>query len=56
LVDIDEASPTDLAQRAGISTNNASVRVHRARQALEKQVRATCGVCAEHGCLDCRCK
>lgn len=55
-VDINEASPSEFAQRAGISTNNATVRVHRARQALEKQVRATCGACAEHGCLDCHCK
>jgi RNA polymerase sigma factor (sigma-70 family) len=56
VVDIGEASPSELANKTGISTNNATVRVHRARQALQKQVRLTCGACAEHGCLDCRCK
>jgi RNA polymerase sigma-70 factor, ECF subfamily len=56
VVDIGEASPGDLATRAGISANNATVRVHRARRALQKQVKLTCGACAEHGCVDCRCK
>jgi RNA polymerase sigma-70 factor (ECF subfamily) len=56
IVDIGEASPGDLAGKAGISTNNATVRVHRARQVLQKQVKLICGACAEHGCVDCRCK
>jgi RNA polymerase sigma-70 factor (ECF subfamily) len=56
IVDIGEGSPSDLAKKAGITANNATVRVHRARQALQKQVKLTCGVCAEHGCIDCRCK
>lgn len=43
------------AERRGISPGNAAVRVHRARQALKKQVVASCGACATHGCLDCRC-
>jgi len=46
----------EYAERHGISANNAAVRVHRARQALRKQVVAACGVCAEHGCTDCRCR
>ena len=56
IVDIGDGSPAELAARAGISPNNATVRVHRARRALEKQLRVTCGTCAEHGCIDCRCK
>ncbi len=56
IVDIGESSPSELATQTGISANNATVRVHRARQALQKQVKLTCGACAEHGCLDCRCK
>lgn len=56
IVDIGESSPSELASQAGISTNNATVRVHRARQALQKQVKLTCGACAQHGCVDCRCK
>ena len=55
IVDLGEASLNDLAERAGITPGNAAVRVHRAREALRKQVRAACGSCAEHGCLDCRC-
>jgi len=55
-IDLDEGSLNDLAARAGITSGNAAVRVHRAREALRKQVRVVCGSCAEHGCLDCRCK
>jgi len=55
-IDIEEGSLNDLAEQAGITSGNAAVRVHRAREALRKQVRVICGSCAEHGCLDCRCK
>lgn len=54
--DLEERSLRELAEAAGISENNAAVRVHRAREALRKQVKLTCGSCAEHGCVDCRCK
>ena len=56
VVDLEEGSLNDLAERSGITSGNAAVRVHRAREALRKQVRSACGACAEHGCLDCRCK
>lgn len=55
-VDLSEGSLADLAAKTGISANNAAVRVHRARQALRKQVTTACGACATHGCLDCHCK
>ncbi len=55
-IDLEERSLNDLADQAGITSGNAAVRVHRAREALRKQVRVVCGSCAEHGCLDCRCK
>ena len=55
IVDLEEGSLNDLAAQAGITAGNAAVRVHRARQALLKQVRKACGSCAEHGCLDCHC-
>jgi hypothetical protein len=35
--------------------NNASVRLHRARQALARRVRAVCGACADRKCADCSC-
>jgi RNA polymerase sigma-70 factor (ECF subfamily) len=43
------------ATEVGITPNNAAVRVHRARQALAKRLRSTCGACAAHGCIDCTC-
>lgn len=43
------------AEARGLSSNNAAVRVFRAREALRKQVMASCGTCAEHGCIDCTC-
>jgi RNA polymerase sigma-70 factor (ECF subfamily) len=56
IVDLDDGSLNDLAKEAGITSGNAAVRVHRAREALRKQVTTVCGSCTEHGCLDCRCK
>lgn len=56
VVDLEEHSLKDLADKAGISPNNAGVRVHRAREALRKHVTRVCGTCAAHGCLDCHCK
>ncbi len=55
-VDLGEGSLSDLAGRASITQGNAAVRVHRARQALRRQLQLCCGACAEHGCLDCACK
>lgn len=54
-VELDGVAVKDYAERAGISTNNAGVRVFRAREALRKQVMRSCGTCADHGCLDCTC-
>jgi RNA polymerase sigma-70 factor (ECF subfamily) len=55
VVDLDDGSLNDLAERSGITSGNAAVRVHRAREALRKQIRTACGSCAEHGCLECSC-
>ena len=54
-IELDGVAVKDYAERAGISTNNAGVRVFRAREALRKQVMRSCGTCADHGCLDCTC-
>ena len=54
-VDVDGLSVREFAAEAGITPNNASVRLHRAREALRQSVRASCGTCAEHGCVDCGC-
>ena len=55
-VEVDGVSVKDYADEAGISANNAGVRVFRAREALRKQVARSCGTCATHGCLDCTCQ
>ncbi|MBL9100703.1 MAG: sigma-70 family RNA polymerase sigma factor [Myxococcales bacterium] len=55
-VEVDGVAVKDYAGEAGITANNAAVRVFRAREALRKQVVRSCGACAEHGCVDCTCE
>lgn len=54
-IELDGMSVKDYAAEAGLSANNAGVRVFRARAALRSQVTRACGSCATHGCLDCTC-
>lgn len=54
-VDVEGATVAELAAEAGITPNNARVRLFRARTALRDRVRASCGHCAEGGCRDCSC-
>ena len=54
-VDIDGLPVAGAAREANITANNASVRLHRAREALLREVRRSCRTCADHGCLDCTC-
>jgi RNA polymerase sigma-70 factor (ECF subfamily) len=56
MVDLEDATLSELAGRSGISAENAAVRVHRARKALRRLVQRACGTCAEHGCEDCGCR
>ena len=55
-VDLGGQSVDDFAKASGITPNNASVRLHRARKSVAKALTAVCGSCAEHKCLDCTCK
>ena len=55
-VELDEEPLPKLASRMGLSRNNATVRLHRARKALKASLLQTCGACAAHGCLDCSCR
>lgn len=55
-VDLGGASVEEFANSETISANNASVRLHRARKTVAKHLRTVCGACAEHKCLDCRCR
>jgi RNA polymerase sigma factor (sigma-70 family) len=54
-VDLDGVSVRGFAEEVGITPGNAGVRLHRAREALRRQLARSCGTCLEHGCLDCRC-
>lgn len=55
VVDVEDGPLKDLAVQAGITEENAAVRIHRARKALRREVERACGTCAEHGCVDCQC-
>ena len=55
-IEVEGMSVQGYAVELGIEANNAGVRVHRAREALRKRVKASCGTCADHGCLDCTCE
>lgn len=44
-----------LAISLGITLNNVTVRLHRARQALKLRLEQMCRTCVVHGFMDCRC-
>ena len=54
-IDVDGVSVRSFAEAHGLSASNAGVRVFRARDALKRRVAESCGMCAEHGCLNCTC-
>ena len=54
-VDLADHTLETFAKKAGITTGNAAVRIHRARQALKKQLLLVCSLCARHGCINCNC-
>jgi RNA polymerase sigma factor (sigma-70 family) len=54
-VDLDGADAASVAATLGVTRNNLTVRLHRARRQLRERVEETCRVCATHGCLDCHC-
>ncbi|MEM7245483.1 MAG: RNA polymerase sigma factor [Acidobacteriota bacterium] len=55
LVDVGGSTLRDAARTLGISVNNATVRLHRARRALKKRMLEHCGVESLSDCLGCRC-
>jgi RNA polymerase sigma factor (sigma-70 family) len=56
LVDLQGKPVVEAARELGITANNAGVRLHRARQALKRELERACGTCTEHGCLECTCQ
>jgi RNA polymerase sigma factor (sigma-70 family) len=55
-VELEGVSVRNYAEETGITAGNAGVRLHRAREALRKQLVRCCGTCLDHGCFDCQCK
>jgi len=55
-VDLEEGSLSEVSQGLGLTANNTTVRLHRARAALRKRLGEFCGACSEHGCLSCLCR
>jgi RNA polymerase sigma factor (sigma-70 family) len=55
-IDLEGESLQDTASALGITANNLTVRLHRARQRLRIELERTCRVCSKHGCLDCSCE
>ncbi len=54
-VDIEEQPLAVAAQALGVTVNNATVRLHRARKALRERLRAVCGTESMKACLSCDC-
>jgi RNA polymerase sigma-70 factor (ECF subfamily) len=54
-IDLRGESPVSVAKHLGVTPNNLTIRLHRARQALRKSLEEFCGICTKHGCLNCTC-
>lgn len=55
LVEFDGQSVSAAATALGLTVNNASVTLHRARAELRAKLETFCGDCAQSACLDCDC-
>lgn len=54
-VDVCDERVVDVARDLGISTDNAAVRLHRARKALRERLRGCCKVGSMRACFACDC-
>lgn len=54
-IDLNGETLQAVAEELHLTTNNLTVRLHRARQALRQALEQACGVCSKHGCLNCTC-
>jgi RNA polymerase sigma-70 factor (ECF subfamily) len=54
-VDLEGLPVRVAAETAGITANNASVRLHRGRRQLRDRLEAACGTTSVEACLDCGC-
>jgi len=54
-IDLDGTEPAVVAANLGMTKNNLTVRLHRARHHLRKLLSQNCQACSKHGCLNCTC-
>jgi RNA polymerase sigma factor (sigma-70 family) len=54
-IDLAGETREQVAAEMGLTMNNLTVRLHRARQALRKRLEKMCLACVEESFLDCRC-
>jgi RNA polymerase sigma factor (sigma-70 family) len=54
-IDLDGKEPGEVASKLGLTKNNLTVRLHRARKHLREALSQNCRACSTHGCLDCTC-
>ncbi|MBL9136470.1 MAG: sigma-70 family RNA polymerase sigma factor [Verrucomicrobiales bacterium] len=54
-IDLQGEDPSMVAQVLGLTRNNLTVRLHRARRHLRVALSKNCRACSKHGCLDCTC-
>ena len=54
-IDLDGEDPAEVAAALGVTQNNLTVRLHRARRRLREMLSRNCRACSKHGCLDCTC-
>lgn len=52
---VDEEELSSVAASLGLTLNNATVRLHRARKALRERLLRLCGTTSSRTCLDCAC-
>ncbi len=54
--DVEEEPLNEIATSIGVTANNATVRLHRARKALREKLLRFCGTDSTQACLDCGCE
>lgn len=54
-IDLDGEDAGQVATDLGLTRNNLTVRLHRARKHLRDVLSRNCRTCSKHGCLDCTC-
>jgi len=54
-IDLEGRDLAEVAAALGVTKNNLTVRLHRARKHLREMLSKNCRACSKHGCLDCTC-